>query len=127
MNDFYDNIDLDGSAIGNHQFDFGPNFLFPFMASKEAPNLAANIRSERNQDVFLPNQETSHLYEFKSGIRIGVIGLSTIETPSTTAAFSNGLFPAYKFLEYLQIVQDESKKLRAKGANAVLLVTHIGD
>jgi 2',3'-cyclic-nucleotide 2'-phosphodiesterase (5'-nucleotidase family) len=46
MNDFYDALDLNGSAIGNHEFDFGPSFLLPFMSGKEAPNLAANIRSE---------------------------------------------------------------------------------
>lgn len=45
MNDFYDALDLNGSAIGNHEFDFGPSFLFPFMSGKQAPNLAANIRS----------------------------------------------------------------------------------
>lgn len=45
MNDFYASLDLDGSAIGNHEFDFGPGFLFPFMDGKNAPNLAANIRS----------------------------------------------------------------------------------
>jgi 5'-nucleotidase/UDP-sugar diphosphatase len=56
MNDFYDAVDLNASAIGNHEFDFGPNFLLPFMSSKQAPSLAANIRSEKGQDVFLPNQ-----------------------------------------------------------------------
>jgi 2',3'-cyclic-nucleotide 2'-phosphodiesterase (5'-nucleotidase family) len=45
MNDFYDSLELNGSAIGNHEFDFGPDFLLPFMDSKQAPNLAANIRS----------------------------------------------------------------------------------
>lgn len=45
MNDFYDSLNLNASAIGNHEFDFGPSFLFPFMSSKQAPNLAANIRS----------------------------------------------------------------------------------
>jgi 2',3'-cyclic-nucleotide 2'-phosphodiesterase (5'-nucleotidase family) len=45
MNDFYAALEVDGSAIGNHEFDFGPNFLLPFMSGKDSPNLAANIRS----------------------------------------------------------------------------------
>jgi 2',3'-cyclic-nucleotide 2'-phosphodiesterase (5'-nucleotidase family) len=45
MNDFYDALEVNASAIGNHEFDFGPNFLLPYMASKQAPNLAANLRS----------------------------------------------------------------------------------
>lgn len=46
MNDFYGLSEVDGSAVGNHEFDFGPSFLFPFMQSKNA-NLAANLRSEK--------------------------------------------------------------------------------
>jgi hypothetical protein len=44
------------------------------------------------------------MYEFKSGIRIGVIGLSTIFTPDTTNAFKDKKFPEYKFLNYTAIV-----------------------
>lgn len=47
MNDFYDAIGLKGQAIGNHEFDFGPDFLLPFYSSKESTVLAANLRSER--------------------------------------------------------------------------------
>lgn len=35
MNDFYNIIGVDASAIGNHEFDFGPNFLLPYMAGKD--------------------------------------------------------------------------------------------
>lgn len=104
MNDFYGLAQVQGSAIGNHEFDFGPSFLFPFMSAKDAPNLAANLRSERDQRDFLPKQASSQLYSLASGLKIGVIGLSTVETPSTTAAFAKGLFPKYKFLEYKQVV-----------------------
>lgn len=48
MNDFYGLSKVDGSAIGNHEFDFGPTFLFPFMSSKDAHNIAANLRSEKD-------------------------------------------------------------------------------
>jgi 2',3'-cyclic-nucleotide 2'-phosphodiesterase (5'-nucleotidase family) len=47
MNDFYAALEVDGSAIGNHEFDFGPNFLLPYMGSKTSDSLAANLRSEK--------------------------------------------------------------------------------
>ena len=78
MNDFYGLLEVNGSAIGNHEFDFGPDFLLPFMSSKDSPNLAANLRSEKGQVDFLPNQKSSQLYSFASGIKIGVIGLATL-------------------------------------------------
>lgn len=100
MNDFYNIIGVDASAIGNHEFDFGPTFLFPYMAGKDklSSNLAANLRSEKGEENFLPLQKGEQIFELKSGIKIGVIGLSTIETPSTTSAFNDGTFPAYQFL-----------------------------
>lgn len=53
--------------------------------------------------------------------------MSTIYTPITTNAFKNHLFPDYKFLDYKDIVVNESKKLRKAGANAVLVVGHLGN
>lgn len=67
------------------------------------------------------------MYEFPSGIRIGVIGLSTIFTPNTTNAFKENKFPKYQFLDYKDIVVNESKKLRKSGAHAVLIVGHMGN
>jgi 2',3'-cyclic-nucleotide 2'-phosphodiesterase (5'-nucleotidase family) len=45
INDFFGRINLRGSAIGNHEFDFGPSFLFNFLNGRNSPNLAANIQS----------------------------------------------------------------------------------
>lgn len=44
------------------------------------------------------------MYQFSSGLKVGVIGLATIETPFTTNAFKNKLFPEYKFQNYTAIV-----------------------
>lgn len=51
MNDFYNTLGVDGSAIGNHEFDFGPDFLNPYWngRSSDSNNLAANVRSETGQ------------------------------------------------------------------------------
>ena len=46
MADFYNTLDLAGSSIGNHEFDFGPEFLFNYLKKKESPALAANLQSE---------------------------------------------------------------------------------
>jgi 2',3'-cyclic-nucleotide 2'-phosphodiesterase (5'-nucleotidase family) len=46
MNDFYDAIGLNAQAVGNHEFDFGPDFLLPYYQAKDTGDvLAANIRS----------------------------------------------------------------------------------
>lgn len=106
MSDFFTAVNLDASAIGNHEFDFGPVFLLPYLSKKTSRNLAANIRSESGQSEFLPKQQKSTIYTFQNGINIGVIGLSTIETPTTTSGFGAGAnkFPKYQFLDYKDIV-----------------------
>ena len=68
------------------------------MSGKDGPNIAANLKSEKGESDFLPKQKSSVMYSFEDGIKIGVVGLATLETPFTTAAFSNGKFPKYKFL-----------------------------
>ena len=127
INDFFNIIDVNGSAIGNHEFDFGPDFLMPYLQGRSSPNLAANLKSETGESNFLPHQKASKLFSFSNGIKIGVIGLATIETPSTTAGFLDGLFPPYKFMAYKNFVTSESTKLKKSGANAVLILSHVGD
>jgi len=47
MNDYFKSTQVDSSAIGNHEFDFGPDFLFPYWMNKQdgSYNLAANLKS----------------------------------------------------------------------------------
>lgn len=52
------------------------------------------------------------MYQFANGIKIGIIGLTTLETPASTGAFSTGKFPAYRFLYYKNIIIEENRKLR---------------
>ena len=104
MDEFFNLMEVNGSAIGNHEFDFGPSFLLPYMKKKKSLSLAANLISEKGEKNFLPSQKSSTIYTFKNGIKLGVIGLSTIFTPITTDAFMDEKFPPYKFLKYRSIV-----------------------
>ena len=68
------------------------------------------------------------MFTLKNGVKIGVIGLTTYET----AISSFGFNPPYSiknisFFNYTDIVMRESRKLRENGADAVVLVSHLGD
>lgn len=67
------------------------------------------------------------MYTLSSGIKIGAIGLATLQTPSTTAGFEKGLFPKYRFEQYKAIILEESSKLKKSGANAIIVVGHVGN
>jgi 2',3'-cyclic-nucleotide 2'-phosphodiesterase (5'-nucleotidase family) len=67
------------------------------MEGKEGQLLDANIGSEKGGKVH-PSQESSRIFEV-GGVKIGLIGLSTVES-STSSGFAKKLFPPYKFHPY---------------------------
>ena len=100
--------------------------IFNYLEKKASPALAANLQSETGEENFLPKQKPTEMYDL-GGLKIGVIGLSTVETPTSTSGFIENLFPKYKFLPYTDIVLAKSQELRSQGANAVLIVSHVGN
>jgi 5'-nucleotidase len=129
MNDYFNAAQVDSSAVGNHEFDFGPDFLFPYWLHRreDSSNLAANLQSETGEQEFLPKHKNARMFTLESGIKIGVIGLATVETPETTGAFNDGSFPKYQFLDYGPVVEEQSRWLRGQGADAVLILSHMGN
>lgn len=64
MNDFFNVNKYSASTIGNHEFDFGPEFLFPYLNRFPTSTvLTANIYSETGQpaNLFLPNTKRSKI------------------------------------------------------------------
>ena len=74
----------DASAIGNHEFDFGLDALQARTSEANFPYLSANTRWQNDGRVpqnlgILPYTITE-----VDGISIGIIGLTTLDTPYTT-------------------------------------------
>lgn len=110
------------TAIGNHEFDFGYANMFRTFERGEYPYLAANIYNRTNGKIWeFPQTQRSTIFQIMN-VSIGVIGLSTQESPYTSSLNLNEL----DFRDYIPIVIEESKKLRDKNVDIVLLVAHIG-
>ena len=81
-----------------------------------------NIRNKTsNEKVTFPNQKITSLIDIE-GYKIGIIGLSTIETLYTTAIDINEL----EYEDYYKIINEESEKLKEEGANAIIVIGHVG-
>ena len=74
-----------------------------------------------NIDPQLNQTYKSHIFEV-GGIKVGVIGLLTVNTPSTTATDLQGL----QILQYNNITVNESNHLRKNGAQIIILECHVG-
>lgn len=126
-------------TIGNHDFDYGPvgeqatpvnpdedprGALKARAAEARFPFLAANILDTgTNQPVDdWPNVKPSTLLDV-NGIKVGVVGLTTLETLQATISMNTwGL--AIGPLE--RALASEAVKLRASGATIVIGVAHAG-
>ena len=82
VTDVYNAIGVTASALGNHEFDFGIPVLKERIAQARYPILAANmfVKGTRQRPEWI---KPSTLID-QGGIKIGIVGLATTETPLTT-------------------------------------------
>jgi 5'-nucleotidase len=129
INEFFNAESVSTTALGNHEFDFGPSFLNLYLKNSVSRFMAANLYSEKDEPVtsFLPNTGRSQLFTLNDNFKVGVIGLITTDTPVTSSGFTQHLFPDYKFKDYTDFVLAEAKSLRSNGAHAVVIMAHEGN
>ncbi len=79
-----DALGVRGAAIGNHEFDWGRSVLRGRLTEAHYPWLAANLRVAGSDTLPSWVRDTA-TFEVR-GVRVGLIGLATQATPSTTKA-----------------------------------------
>ena len=122
MMDFFNELKLQKSVIGNHEFDYGIDFLKKYMNMSNFDWIIDNVKNTTTgKFMTFPHQKQSTIIEGE-GIKIGIIGLVTAETPSST----NTEIPDLQFEEYKKIIEDHSTKLKKEGADVIIALAHIG-
>ncbi len=131
-------LSYDVAAIGNHEFDYGPvgpvsvatqPNVDPFGALKariaqaKFPLLSANIYEEASgrRPAWLPGDGL--LMIERKGIKIGIFGLTTPQTPVTTVPVN---VATLRFSPLAPEALTAAKQLREKGADIVIGVVHAG-
>ena len=71
-------IDYDAGVLGNHEFNYGKDYLQQAISATNHPILAANIVNEEGKPAF---GKTYEIFE-KDGIKIAVLGLTTQYIPN---------------------------------------------
>jgi len=129
------------AAIGNHEFDFGPvgEAATPQRADDDPRGalraraaqavtagfalLAANLIDERTgKRVEWPGASATKLHEV-AGVWVGIIGVTTTETPYTTIATN---FEGLSVAPLAPTIVSEAAALRERGADVVIVVAHAG-
>ncbi|MCU0698604.1 MAG: 5'-nucleotidase C-terminal domain-containing protein [Myxococcaceae bacterium] len=131
-------LGYDAAAIGNHEFDYGPvgapthasqPGMDPFGALKariaqaKFPLLSTNIyeSNSRLRPSWLPGDGTVIIE--RKGIKIGIIGLTTPQTPTTTLPIN---VASLRFAPLGPEALSAARNLRARGADVVIAVVHAG-
>jgi len=134
----YNQLGYTAVAVGNHEFDFGPEgpaavaksieddprgALKQRVAEAKFPFLVANINDDKTGSrIKWKNMPPSIMVEV-AGTMVGIIGASTESTPYTTMPAN---FLGLKMAPTAAAIAGEAKALRAKGAQVIVVTAHIG-
>jgi 2',3'-cyclic-nucleotide 2'-phosphodiesterase/3'-nucleotidase/5'-nucleotidase len=113
-------LGLAASALGNHEFDWGVDSLRARMRQAPYAILGANVTDSTGADVPWIRNDT--IVDVQ-GIKVGVVGVATVETPTTTKA-SN--VAGLRFANPATTVDAHARSLRARGADLVVVIAHAG-
>lgn len=125
VSDLARKLHIAASAVGNHEFDFGKNYLAKWSSAGNFPFVAANIfNAKTNRPV---KWIKPYIMVKKRGIKIAIIGLATQETPYTTApgktkglVFKDPAKCAQHWIDYLKSGKDSQGK-----PDLIIALTHI--
>jgi len=115
-------LGYDAAALGNHEFDFGMETLEERIAQADFPYLSANMRYRSNGQVPADLGILPYTIIQLAGLKIGIIGLSTIHTPEVT----NPEYVAdFEFLPYRETLEEYLPRMRQEGAQIIFVIAHI--
>src|SRR5262245_23158123 len=117
---YLDRLGVDAAAIGNHEFDWGIDTLRARLREMRFPMLAANIFAKSGTK---PEWARSHVVLERDGIRLGVIGFITPDTPRVTMPQN---VASLRFGPPEAQVDSLVALVRGQGADLVVLLCHIG-
>ncbi|HJQ09736.1 MAG TPA: 5'-nucleotidase C-terminal domain-containing protein [Gemmatimonadaceae bacterium] len=118
--DYYNRMGYVVAALGNHEFDWGTDTLRARMRQANYGIFGANVRYTDGRDVEWIRNDT---IVTRGKTRIGIIGWSTVSTPTTTRS-SNVV--GLRFDRPAPIVDSIATVLRKRGADFVIVVAHAG-
>jgi 2',3'-cyclic-nucleotide 2'-phosphodiesterase/3'-nucleotidase/5'-nucleotidase len=119
--DFFNRAGYSAAAIGNHEFDWAVPVLRERIRQAKYAWLGANIFEAGTQQQPSWVRPTAMLNV--DGIKVGIIGLATQETPAATKA-SNVV--GLEFRDGAAAIDKWAPQLRAAGADYVIVVAHSG-
>jgi 5'-nucleotidase len=116
---FMNAVGYDAMAVGNHEFDKGPETLGVFVGLAAFPLLSANL--DVSSEPTLAGKIAPFAIRTIDGERFGIVGATTPDLPNISSPGPN-----VKLKDLVPSVQASVDELTQQGVNKVIVVSHCG-
>lgn len=133
--DVFNLLGVDVTVVGNHEFDYGPGGanLHPLRGALESAILSSDynwvtanvfeVDPETGQErLWAPQGLRRWVVIERNDVRVGIIGLTTTETPQTTL-FHNVV--DLRFADPVTILRDVIPEVEAEGVDVIVVLGHL--
>lgn len=111
---------VDAAAIGNHEFDYGLDVLKEIVETANFPILSTNLDFSK---TVLAGLTHKYIVWVKSGVRIGLIGL----TPDPDGLVAKVNYEGMEYIDPIEAANQTAAFLRnEKGCDLVICLSHLG-
>jgi len=117
--DILNMLGIDVVSSGNHEFDKGPGLLASLMSMANFPVISSNI--DVSKEPKLEGRLAPYVVKTVGGEKIGIIGITTTETP----AISNP-GPNIRFTDPAETVMAAVSELHKAQVNKIIVLSHLG-
>ena len=117
--EFMNTIGFDAMAIGNHEFDDGPEALSNFIDKVSVPVISGNV--DATADNLLAGRIPAHVVLDVGGEKIGIVSVVATDTDETSTPG-----PTIKFTDEIEHLTKQVAALEAEGVNKIIALTHVG-
>lgn len=121
MIDMFNHLGLTATTIGNHEFDYSYPTLQQQLETKEFSVIIANLFEKETGKI--PDFAEPYKIYTHNGIKLGVLGITTVETPSMS--FERNVKDVI-FADPVPIAQEIVTKMRNAGVDFIIVLSHIG-
>lgn len=118
--EFMNGIGFDAMAVGNHEFDDGPDALADFIDAANFPVISGNTLVGANE-AKLAGKIVPYVVVERAGEKIGVLSVLATDTDETSSPGDNVLFG-----DEIEYLNDAVAAMEADGINKIILLSHVG-
>lgn len=117
--EFMEAIGYDVMAVGNHEFDDGPEGLAGFIDGVSFPVVSGNI--DVSQSNVLAGKVANHIVVDVGGQKIGIVSALAVDTVETSSPGPNVVFH-----DEIESLKADVASLEAEGITKIIALTHVG-